>query len=1420
VLEDGPDGSRGQIAFAQDITQAPSVISLFQNADLSTFIHEAGHFFLQAQLDLAARIQAQINDGASVTDAERGIVEDAGHILAWFGVQGSPEMDALTIWHAMPLEEQRQHHERWARGFEAYAFEGKSPSLALTGLFQRLRAWMLNIYKTMTALNVTLTDEVRGVMNRMVASTEEIAQAEAARSMGPLFGTAEAAGMTPDEFTAYHDKALAATAEAIDRLQARGLKDMKWLQGARSRKLKELQKHAASLRREVRAEVRGEVMRQPVYRVWQFLTGKGEAIDTAPGDEKVAETGGDSLLTYIAKMGGIERESATRDAGVHADYFKHPSGVFGKPIFRKTGGRTADDMAGLLAEAGYLPLDENGKHSLRDLEEAIGSELAGQPVYSTWHDYAADMEARRLAEAPAQPLPENILFGKLSTDDMRNRYGNAADAVWRVLQTRRMTSDSRGVNADVVAETFGFESGDALVRALAAATPPNQVIEAQTDQRMLERFGDLATPEGLQRAIDEAIHTEARARFIASELDALQRAGRVREQVPGQRSTVDVLARAAKDYAAMVVARLQVGAIRPAQYLAAEARAGKAAERAFKAGDTAEAAAQKRNQLIQNAAAWAALAAKSEMERARTYFKRFDKRVKALDADYQAQINALLDRHDLRQRSAKDLQRQASLRTWVQARLNDGEIPDISESLLSADERAAYLAEVQSRDENGELVYRDDEAAALLLADAIERSARQPWAQMTVEQVRGLVDAVKHIEHLGRMKQRMLTSRDLAEFNAVRDAVADGIEANATAGGKNTRKRTDWLGAKLDAIERFGAAHIKAATWARRMDGGADNGPVWRYLIRPANEAATMETTMRADATEALTAILGPVLAKVSAIDKMGRGQRFDTIDDSLNWQERFTMALNVGNEGNLQRLLDGKGWTFAQIQPVLQSLSAAEWQAVQAVWDHFETYRPLIAAKERRVNGKEPDWVQPRAITVQTADGQSVPLRGGYYPVKYDPQVNQRAGQHSAAEEAKTLLGNAYSAATTRRSFVKQRAQEVKGRPLLLDLQGLYSGVNDVIHDLAWHEWVIDANRLLRSDKVDGAIREHYGWAAKQELERWRDEIVAGQRNTQHAVETAARWARQSVTASALAFNLVSVASQPLGLANSVSRIGAGAVGRGLARYLGNPVAATREAQALSPWLANRTRTRFRELNELRNQVQGQTTAGELMGRYGYWLMMRTQLMVDVPTWWGAYDKALGQGLDDDTAVAVADQAVKDAQGGGEEVDQSGVERGGPLVKLFTAFYGFMGTTLNVAYINGTTEKNHAKMAANMLLVLGVPAVLGMLLKDALVPGDAGDDDPEELAKKLAAEQISFLMGTIAFGREFAQVGKVMLGVDGGMGYSGPAGLRLIPDTLKLAKQAGQGEFDIAFGKAFVSVLGDLTGLEMCLEALSLYTD
>lgn len=1336
---------------------ATNTITLLKNADLSTFLHESGHFFLETQFDIAARIsqESAMFGNTSNKPGEQQILEDTNAILKWFGIRD------LNEWNSLDFEEKRSYHEKFARGFEAYLFEGKAPSIEVQGIFQRFRAWMINVYKELKNLNVELNDEVRQVFDRMLATDEQIELAKQGRSMMELFATAQQAGMTADEFAAYQALGVDATNDAIQDLQARGLRDLAWSRNARGREIKRLQKQAAARRAEVTIDVRREVMSQPIYRAWQFLTGKLSAEDKiAPqalpkSDPNVVDETIDSLFTAIAKLGGLDRAEVESQWGFDPKE-RSPMPAFGKYTLRREGGFSIDAMAEMLAERGYLELDEDGRFDQRELEEKFDAELRGDIQYST----AVDERIMRGEGMAGEGLNlEALGAGRFDAIELSSM--GLPENIIEIITNLKMTAKN-GLHPDLVAEMFGFTSGDELIRTLAIAQEPKQEINDLVDARMLELYGELATPEAIEREADKAIHNENRARVVATEANALAKA-------TGQRK---VLVPAAKAFAREMINRLKIRDIRPGQYAAAEVRAAKAAEKASQSGDLATAAAEKRNQLVNTFATREAYDAQEKVEAGVRYLKKFDSEGtrKNLDADYLDQIDALLERFDLRKMTNKAMDKRTALASWLKSQEEQGLVPEIPEDLQN-------------------------------------EALRKPYKEMTVEEFSGLVDSVKQIEHLGRLKNRLLTAANNRAFAAVRDEISSSIEANAGDRQANTRTPTTNAGRMWASLKNFYASHIKAATWARVMDGGMDGGPVWEYLVRPANERGEMETTMRAQATTRLSEIMAPVFK----LGKMGgKGMFFPSIGRSFNRQERMAIALNTGNEGNLQRLLGGEGWTPAQIQPVLESLTSTEWKAVQEIWDHFESYRPEIAAKERRVYGKEPAWVEPTPFEIRTADGETVYLRGGYYPIKYDPAASQRAEEYADAEGAKRQLQGAFTSATTRRSFTKTRSEEIVGRPLLYNLSGLYSGVNDVIHDLAWHEWLIDANRLLRSSKIDQAMRERYGPEAKAQFKTWVSDIAEGETGMSNAGEIALSRLRQGVSAAGLGFNVVSAAMQVLGFTQSIVRVGPTWVGRGIAKYVANPLRTVREVNAMSDFMANRSRTQFRELNELRNRVQDETALGRAAKAGAFYLMMRAQQMVDVPTWYGAYEKALAAGQSDERSIQLADQAVIDAQGNGQIKDLSAIERGGPALKLFTVFYSFMNTAFNLGVaqtMTANTPAKKAKLAADYLLLYSVPAVLGSMMKEALTPG-GGDEDWDKLAKKLVAEQLSYLMGMMVVVREFGEVAKIVSGAEGVRGYQGPAGVRLISDTIKFTQQAKQGEFDDAFRKAAINLIGDFTGL------------
>jgi hypothetical protein len=385
-----------------------------------------------------------------------------------------------------------------------------------------------------------------------------------------------------------------------------------------------------------------------------------------------------------------------------------------------------------------------------------------------------------------------------------------------------------------------------------------------------------------------------------------------------------------------------------------------------------------------------------------------------------------------------------------------------------------------------------------------------------------------------------------------------------------------------------------------------------------------------------------------------------------------------------------------------------------------------------------------------------------------------------------------------------------VKGRPLMESLDGIYGGVQEVIHDLAWHEFLIDANRLLRDDAIAGSIRSTYGPEVHKQFTNWLQDVAVGEGAARKAGENFMSWVRQGVSVSGLGFNIMSALVQPLGLTQSIVRIGPKYVGRGIAKALGAPIETAGRISEMSEFMTTRFLTRNRELNELRNTVKGAGAIRRGIDAGAYAMMLRAQQLVDIPTWWGAYEKAMAEGNPEQRARDLADQAVIDSQGSGMLKDQAAIERGSPAMKLFTTFYSFFNTALNVGVQRTMNADSKARLAADMVLLYVVPAVLGAAMKDALTPGDSENwDDPEKLTRKLAGEQLNYLFGLMFGLRDIGgPIANQVKGEGFGTDYSGPAGLRLFQDLAKLGKQIEQGEWDLAATKALVGFTSDLLRL------------
>ena len=160
------------------------MLHLLDAANQSTFIHESAHLWLSEMESMAAQ-----------EGAPKQLLEDLQTVRDWAGYQKGAEAEyagtalekefagyAKEIRRArksgdavaVKAAEERWMQERFARGFERYIAEGKAPVKELQGPFRRFKKWLVSIYRDLTNLGKEPSDDVRRVMDRMLASDDEI----------------------------------------------------------------------------------------------------------------------------------------------------------------------------------------------------------------------------------------------------------------------------------------------------------------------------------------------------------------------------------------------------------------------------------------------------------------------------------------------------------------------------------------------------------------------------------------------------------------------------------------------------------------------------------------------------------------------------------------------------------------------------------------------------------------------------------------------------------------------------------------------------------------------------------------------------------------------------------------------------------------------------------------------------------------------------------------------------------------------------------------------------------------------------------------------------------------------------------------------------------------------------------------------
>lgn len=285
------------------------IIYLYENADQSTFMHEMAHIFFADMRELAemenapAQIKrdwqtlqdwtawngSQINEyiGTAVyNEFNQRDKEIRAALEEGYTYRGGERIELGTL-----LEEWRQ--ERFARGFEEYLRKGKAPKESLKGVFTSFKNWLLKIYKDIKTIGAEPSKEVKAVMDRMLATQEEIdavMQKEDIDAFRKAGGFKYLSGTSAEMWQKIYDDIHKDAYSKVIKVAMQDLTE----QGQKEREQKIADERAAA---------RERISQEPVFIVWQYLQNNPQ-LDKKAAAEQIGRMSVDDYEAKLKERGG------------------------------------------------------------------------------------------------------------------------------------------------------------------------------------------------------------------------------------------------------------------------------------------------------------------------------------------------------------------------------------------------------------------------------------------------------------------------------------------------------------------------------------------------------------------------------------------------------------------------------------------------------------------------------------------------------------------------------------------------------------------------------------------------------------------------------------------------------------------------------------------------------------------------------------------------------------------------------------------------------------------------------------------------------------------------------------------------------------------------------------------------------------
>ena len=575
----------------------------------------------------------------------------------------------------------------------------------------------------------------------------------------------------------------------------------------------------------------------------------------------------------------------------------------------------------------------------------------------------------------------------------------------------------------------------------------------------------------------------------------------------------------------------------------------------------------------------------------------------------------------------------------------------------------------------------DDTGGASPIASWIfeeaQRQGPRRASDLSLSELRDLYDAIKILARQGRTQDALIGMLHEQELNqAVAEAVAPMASLSETK--HITADERNRLPGALRSWFRDSLANMRVMRYLFDAADGyrADHdGPNSRLIVQPLQRAASQEQALFREYGTSLRTLLEPITSRgmhkaftIEGVRMLPDVER--EFGGQWTMERVLSVALNMGNDGNLSALQRGYNWNTQDLELITRRMTSAEWRFVQSVWDLLDELYPVINATYEKMYGIPLKRVEAKPFTVVSSDGENISMKGGYYPLKFDKKFSdaaQRIDDFDALNSQEAILRtpNPKSGMTQERKGA--------GIPPLLSLSVLTSHVADSIHYGTHTLPLLDAYRIVKQPVYRRAMQRAFGDEAYAQVVPWLRSIASPDRTKIDGINKMFEFLARRGSLAAMGFSFRTALLQTTSIPQSMAEVGTGAFLRGAYHMLVHPLESWNTIRELSPYMVSRSLNMERDVaDRLKPFREGTKIFGSKWEEAAFAMIQAMDAVVAYPTWMAKYNDAIGKGIDQAKAITLADDAVIRAQGSGLTMDTTALMRKPGAARLFTMFMSF----------------------------------------------------------------------------------------------------------------------------------------------------